>query len=95
MRFTDTDAAKAFEQKRYQKAEKEFLRLLETNPDNLLILRYLAMTYDRQGHYTEALKTYARALKQAPQHVALLYHSGETLSHSYHADDARRHFLLV
>lgn len=95
LRFIDTDAAKAFEQKRYPKAEKELLRLLETNPDNLLVLRYLAMTYDRQGRYTDALKFYVRALRLAPRHVALLYHSGETLYHAHYPDDARRHFLLV
>lgn len=95
MRFVDTDAAKAFEQKRYPKAEKEFLRLLETNPDNLLVLRYLAMTYDRQGRYTEALRFYVRALKLSPHNVALLYHSGETLFHAHYGDDARRHFQLV
>ena len=95
VRFTQTEAAKAFEQKRYPKAEKEFLRLLETNPDNLLILRYLAMTYDRQGRYTEALRTYLRALKLAPRNVALLYHSGETMYHAHFADAARRHFQLV
>jgi hypothetical protein len=93
--FTQTEAAQAFEQKRYPKAEKEFLRLLETNPDNLLILRYLAMTYDRQGRYTEALRTYLRALKLAPRNVALLYHSGETMYHAHYADAARRHFQLV
>ena len=95
MRFVDTDAAKAFEQKRYPNAEKECLRLLETNPDNLLVLRYLAMSYDRQGRYTEALKTYLRALKLAPKNVALLYHSGETLYHAHYVGDARRHFQLV
>lgn len=95
MRFVDTDAAKAFEQKRYPKAEKELLRLLETNPDNLLILRYLAMSYDRQGRYTEALRTYLRALKLSPRNVALLYHSGETMYHAHYADAARRHFQLV
>ena len=95
LRFVDTDAAKAFEQKRYPAAEKELLRLLETNPDNLLVLRYLAMTYDRQGRYTEALKFYVRALQLAPRHVALLYHSGETLYHARYMADARRHFLLV
>ena len=95
MRFTETDAAKAFEAGRYEEAVTELLRLRETNPENLLVLRYLAMSYDRVGRFADALKTFAAALQRSPRNVALLYHSGETLYRTHYADDARRHFQLV
>jgi tetratricopeptide (TPR) repeat protein len=95
MRFTETDAAKAFEAGRYEEAVTELLRLRETNPENLLVLRYLAMSYDRVGRFADALKTFAAALQRSPRNVALLYHSGETLYRTHYADDARRHFRLV
>ena len=95
VRFTDTEAAKAFQAGAYEKALEELLRLRETNPDNLLVLRYLAMSYDRMGRYTDALRIYLDALKRAPENAALLYHSGETLYNLLYADDARRHFQRV
>lgn len=95
LRFTDTEAARAFREGRYAEAVAEFERLLETNPENLLVLRYLAMSYDRVGRRAEALRIYARALAADPESVALLYHSGETLYNARYAEDARRHFLRV
>lgn len=95
VRFTDTEAAKAFQAGAYDKAVIELLRLRETNPENLLVLRYLAMSYDRLGQFKDSLRVYIEALSLAPGNVALLYHSGETLYRLRYADDARRHFLLV
>ncbi len=95
IRFTDTVAAKAFQAGQYETAATELLRLRETNPHHLLVLRYLAMSYDRLGRFNDALRVYIEALSLAPDHVALLYHSGETLYRMRYAEDARRHFLLV
>lgn len=95
MRFTETPGAKAFAEERFANAVAEFEKLLQTNPDNTLVLRYLAMSYDRVGRFADALRTYATALQKSPQNVALLYHSGETLYRAHYADDARRHFRLV
>jgi len=95
LRFTDTAAARAFRDGRYAEAVAEFERLLETNPENLLVLRYLAMSYDRVGRRAEAIRIYARALAADPESVALLYHSGETLYDARYVEDARRHFLRV
>lgn len=95
MRFVETAGARAFEQGRFRDAVAEFEKLRVTNPDNVLVLRYLAMSYDRVGRIADALTLYAQALQRAPQHVALLYHSGETLYRAHYAEDARRHFRLV
>lgn len=95
LHFTDTPAAKAFQAGRFEEAVAELLRLRETNPDNLLVLRYLAMSYDRLGRYNAALLVYIEALSIDPENIALLYHSGETLYRLRYADDARRHFQLV
>jgi len=95
MRFAETEAARAFQAGRYDIAVKELLRLRETNPDNLLVLRYLAMSYDRIGQVNDALRVYIAALTLDPENVALLYHSGETLYNARYVEDARRHFLEV
>ena len=93
--FADTEAAQAFQSGRYDVALRELLRLRETNPRNLLVLRYLAMSYDRLGRVNDALRVYIEALALDPENVALLYHSGETLYNARYAEDARRHFLAV
>lgn len=95
IRFTETEAARAFQAGRYEEAVRELLRLRETNPDNLVVLRYLAMSYDRLGRVNDALRVYIEALTLDPDDVALLYHSGETLYNARYAEDARAHFLRV
>lgn len=78
MRFRDTPGAKAFIAKDYPRALEEFRKLREANPNNTLILRYLAITLDQLGRYREAIDVYKEALAIAPNKPSLHYHLGVT-----------------
>ena len=78
MRFRDTPGAKAFLAKNYPRALEEFNRLRQANPNNTLILRYLAITLDQLGRYAEAINIFREALAIAPNKPSLHYHLGVT-----------------
>ncbi len=77
-RFQDTTAAKAFIAMDYSLALDEFLKLRESNPNNTLILRYLAITLDQLGRYEDAINIYNEAIASAPTKPSLYYHLGVT-----------------
>ncbi|HEC12795.1 MAG TPA: tetratricopeptide repeat protein [Acidiferrobacteraceae bacterium] len=95
VKFQETAAAKAFSAKRYQEALKEFRKLNEQNPNNVLILRYLAITLDRLGHYDEAIVIFKEALAIQPNSPSLLFHSGATYYNARRTDEAVAHFRKV
>ncbi|HEC11991.1 MAG TPA: tetratricopeptide repeat protein [Acidiferrobacteraceae bacterium] len=78
MRFRDTPGAKAFVAKDYPRALEEFRRLRQANPNNTLILRYLAITLSQLGRYQEAIGIFKEALAIAPNKAWIHYHLGVT-----------------
>ena len=95
MKLADSAAGKAFLAEQYDVAAREFEKLAASNPDNGLVMRFLAMSYDRLGLYEEAIRTFRQALEQTPDNVALLYHSGTTFYNARLVEDARQNFLRV
>lgn len=76
--IVDTLAGQAFKARKYDAALVEFQKMAETNPEDPLILRYLAITLDRLGRHQEAIRVYQQALAFAPQNPALYFHMGTT-----------------
>lgn len=95
VRLSETPAAKAFLEERYDVALAEFEKLAAANANNVLVLRFLALSYDRLGRYDEAIGTFKKALALAPDNVALLFHSGTTFYNAHYVEDARRNFARV
>lgn len=95
VRLSETPAAKAFLEERYDVALAEFEKLAAANTNNVLVLRFLALSYDRLGRYDDAIGTFKKALALAPENVALLFHSGTTFYNAHYVEDARRNFDRV
>ncbi len=85
--FLASPAAQAFKQGQYEDALAGFQALLGEHPDDVLVLRYLAITYDRLKRYPEALATYDKALASSPESPALHYFRGVT---SFKVREARK-----
>jgi hypothetical protein len=64
--FLATSAAVAFREGRYGAAREGFEALRAEHPDDVLVLRYLGLTYDRLGKYDTALAAFDRALEMEP-----------------------------
>jgi len=95
VRFSQTAAAQAFAAKQFEKALEEFQKLRAANPNNALILRYLAITLDRLGRHDEAIDIFKEALAIQPNNVALNYHLGVTYYNSRRGDAAVAVFRRV
>ena len=91
--IVETEAGKAFKAKDYGKALVEFNKLLETEPDNTLILRYIGITYHKLGDYPKAVETFEKALKLEPDNAAIHYYLGTTYFKMENAQKARESFL--
>jgi Tfp pilus assembly protein PilF len=95
MQFSDTPAAQAFAVEDYETAVVEFEQLRENNPDNTLVLRYLAISLDLVGRTDEAIGVYHEALSFDANDVAVHYHLGVTNYSAGLADGAAVAFRRV
>lgn len=93
--FADTRAAQAFKAENYDLALEEFNKLAQSNPDNPLILRYLAITQRMLGQFDQAIQSHLRAVKIAPDNPANHYHLGVTYYLSLHFEAASESFKRV
>lgn len=91
----DTAAAREFLNARYDVALEEFRKLARTNPNNVLVLRYLAITLGRLQRYDEAVRVFQEALAIAPNNVALHFHLGATYYNARQGAKARQSFTQV
>ena len=79
----------------YDRAGKEFEKILEVNPENASALFYLASVEERTGNLTEAERAFRRLLSISPNyldvhnHLGVIYHKQEKL------DMALREFELA
>ncbi len=74
--FLASPGAQAFKAGDYAQALAGFESLSRSYPDEVLILRYLAISYERLGRYAEALGAYEQALRIDPENQALHYFRG-------------------
>ena len=88
VQFKDTEAAKAFIAKDFDRALEEFQKLRESNPNNTLILQYLAITLKQLGRFDEAIDIFREALAIAPNNPALNYQLGVTFYNAKRGDEA-------
>lgn len=64
--FADTRAAQAFKAENYELALEGFTNLAQVNPDNPLVLRYLAITQRMLGQYSQSIQPHLRTLEISP-----------------------------
>ena len=74
--FLETPAAEAFKAGDFEAALAGFRALLESDPDDPLVLRYLAITLDRLERHDEAIESLRRALEIRPDNAALHFFLG-------------------
>ncbi len=86
--FLLSPGAAAFKTGNYDEALVGFQTLLEEHPDDVLVLRYVAISYDRLGRHEEAIATFAQALKIAPENPALHFFLGVTYFKMRETDEA-------
>ena len=90
--FLRSPGATAFKDKKYNAALLGFEALLQDYPDDVLVLRYLGITYDQLGRYEDAIATFGKAMKLAPKRPALHYFLGVTYFKMRKDDRAVRNF---
>jgi hypothetical protein len=77
--FLASPASLAFKAGRFEEALAGFQALLKEYPDDLIILRYIAITYDRLEHSQGAVAAFEKALALDAKNPALHFFLGETL----------------
>lgn len=91
--FVDTAAGRAFKAQQYDVALVELERMVATNPQDVLALRYLGITLDRLGRFREAIDVFQRALALEPGSAATYFHQGVTYYKARAPGLARESFL--
>ena len=77
--FLASPAARAFKAGKYEEALKGFQALLTAHPDDLTILRYIGITYDRLEQYEQAVATFKKGLALDARNPPLYYFLGVSL----------------
>jgi tetratricopeptide (TPR) repeat protein len=90
--FLSSSAATAFKAGSFDEALKGFQTLLEKYPDDLTLLRYIGITYDRLERYDQAVATFRKGLSIAPNNPAIHYFLGITLFKKKEAEPATEAF---
>ncbi len=76
--FTSSQFAADFKADDYYHALQDLEALSVSYPDDPLIMRYLAITLDRLGRYSEAQAIYDLLLTREPNHVPTRFFRGQT-----------------
>ncbi len=76
--ITQSKAGQAFKNENYEVALEEFQKLNKQTPNDITILRYLGLSYDRLGQYEKAIESYNKALMLFPYHVPTHFYKGLT-----------------
>ncbi len=88
MTLADTKAGIAFKEKNYSVALDEFNLLLDANPGHELITRYIGMTMDRLGRYSEAIAVFRGLLNDHTDDPAVLFNLGGSLYNAKQLDES-------
>ena len=86
--FLASPAAVAFKAGDFEIARQGFEGMLAEHPEDPLVLRYLAITYDRLDRLDEAITTFKRALEIAPDNAALNLFLGMSYWKARRAEEA-------
>lgn len=93
--ISETNAGKAFKNKNYNLAIEELNKLLVENPENLVVLRYIGLSYHRLEQYDKAIEAYERILEIDPENVPAFFYLGATYFNLKQANEASELFQKV
>ena len=80
---------------RMEDAEAAFLRALEDDPANAVVLLHLGNLAQRRGERAEAMSLYRQAIQNDPKYLLAHFQLGESLQLSGQAKDAYRSYEQV
>ncbi len=93
--FMKSEPAQLFSQGDFKAAVRGFDELLKIYPNDILILRFRAISLTRLKNNDEAIETFHKALALDPDNIAVHYYLGEAYSAAGRDGESRREFQWV
>lgn len=93
--FMGSPAAQNFAKGNYQEALQGFDQMLQARPDDVLALRFKALTLSKLGRKQDAITAFSEALRRAPDNAALHFYLAETHLQTGNIEGARKEYRWV
>lgn len=93
--FIQSEAGQLVQAKKYKEAVEALEELQKQYPDDILVRRYLGISYSQTGNFEAAVKTFREALQLDPENTAVHFYLGEAYAAWDRREEARSEYEFV